>query len=62
MMKEVLKSSEITIQVEEKRTNINLVNITTKENDKSVEVKTYADVAAHMVKIPSEYFVPNSTT
>jgi len=42
--KEILKPSNITIQVEEKGTNIDLVNITTQEDDKSVEVKTYSNV------------------
>ena len=43
--KKVLKSLVVTIQVEDKGTNINPVNITTQEEDKPVEVKTYSEVA-----------------
>ena len=43
-MKKVLKSSEVTVQVEEKEMSTDPFNITT-QKEILVEVKTYSDVA-----------------
>jgi len=59
--KEASKSSNVEIQVEEK-TNNDPVNMTTQEEDKSVEEKMHLDVAVQMINIPSEGCVTNSIT
>lgn len=58
---EVSKSPVTTVQVENKGTNIDPVNMTTQE-DKSVEETTNVDVAAQTMDIPSECSITNSTT
>jgi len=42
--------------------NIDQVNITTQEDDKLLEGKTYLDIAVQTMKTPSQDFVTNSTT
>jgi len=61
-MKELSKSSNVIMQVEEKGKNMDPFNTMTQEDDKSVEGKTYSDVVVHMMKFPSEYFVTSSKT
>jgi hypothetical protein len=46
-------SSGKKIQVEEKGTNTNLVNIKTQENSNPIEEKTYKDVGVQTMEIPS---------
>lgn len=60
--KDVSKSSDVTIQIEDKGTNTNPFDITTQKEEKPVEGKTYSDVAVQMMKNPNEYFVTNPTT
>ena len=62
LTKEVSKLSDVTHQVEDKETNTNLVNITTQEEEKPIEVKTNSDVAVQTMEIPSDDSVTNSTT
>jgi len=50
------------LQVEDERKNIDPVNITTQEDEKPIEVKTYSDVAVQTKEIPSEDFVTNLMT
>ena len=58
---EVSKSAATTIQVENKGTNTDPVNMTTQE-DKSVKETTHVDVAVQTMNIPSECSITNSTT
>jgi hypothetical protein len=51
--KEASKPSDVKIQVVEKGTNTDPINITTQEGAKSVEVRTTSDVEVQMVEIPS---------
>lgn len=57
-----MKSPLIIVQVEDKGTNTDLINIITQEDEKPIEVKTYLDVAVQTIEIPSDDFVANSTT
>ena len=56
-----MKSPVITVQVEDKGTNTDPVNITTQKEDKLVEGKTYSNVAVQMMEIPSDDLISNST-
>jgi len=56
------ETSDVGIQVDDKTTNTNSVNVTTQEEDKQVEEKTHVDVAIQTMNIPSECFIANSTT
>lgn len=58
---EVSKSPVTIVQVENKGTNTDPVNMTTQE-DKSVEEMTHVDVAVQTMDIPSECSITNSTT
>jgi len=57
-----LKSSVVLVEVEDKRINTDLADITSKEEEKSREVKTSAEVAVQKIGIPNEDLVVNSTT
>ena len=57
--KEVSKSS---VQVEERGKNMDPINITTQEDERPIEVKTYSEVAVQTVAIPSRDSKANSTT
>lgn len=59
---EVLKSPVVTVQVEDKGTNTDPINITTQEKDKLVEVKTSSDVAVQTTEISSEDPTINQVT
>ena len=48
------EASNVGIQVDEKTTNTNRVNITTQEEDKLVEVKMYSEVGVPAAKDSSE--------
>ena len=56
------EASNVGIQVDDKTTNTDSVNVTTQEEDKEVEEKTCVDVATQTMNIPSECFIANSTT
>jgi len=56
------EASNVGIQVDDKTTNTDSVNVTTQEEDKEVEEKTRVDVAIQTMNIPSECFIANSTT
>jgi len=56
------EASNVGIQVDDKTTNIDSVNVTTQEEDEQVEENTHLDVAVQTMNIPSECFITNSTT
>lgn len=58
---EVSKSPVATVQVENKGTNTDPMNMTTQEG-KSVEETTHADVAVQTMDIPSKCSINNSAT
>lgn len=62
VMKDKSKSSNVTVQIENKGMNIDPINIITQKEDKPAGGKTYLDVAIQMMKNPNEDFVTNSTT
>ena len=57
-----MKSSVISVKVEDEGINIDPINITSKEEEESREVKTYAEVVVQMMDIPNDDSVANSTT
>jgi len=59
---EVLTWSVVSFQVEDKGINIDPVNIISKEEEESREVKTYAEVAVQTLDIPTDDAVTHSTT
>lgn len=56
-----MKSLVVIVEVEDKRTNTDPVNITTQEDEKPLKVKTYSDVTVQTMEIPSDDSVANST-
>ena len=62
LTKQVSKSSEVIVQVEEKRTNTDPFNLTAQTNRNLIEVKTYSEVAVQIMEIPSDDLITNSTT
>lgn len=62
LTKEVSKSSDTIVQVEEKRTNTEPINLTVQTNPNLTEVKTYSEVAIQMIEIPSDDSIDDSTT
>jgi len=58
----VSKSPVISVQVEDKEININPFKIVTQKEDKSIEVKTHAEVAVQMMNIPNDDSVISTTT
>lgn len=58
---ELLKSSIVSVHVEDKGINIVSVNITSKEEE-SKEVKTYVEVTVQTMEIPNDDSVAHPTT
>ena len=56
------EASNVGIQVDDKTTNIDSVNVTTQDEDKQVEENTRLEFAVQTMNIPSECFITNSTT
>ena len=53
---------DVIVQIEEKGTNTDPVNITIQEEDKPVEAKMYSDIAVQAMEISSEDFTINQAT
>ena len=56
------EASNVGIQVDDKTTHTDSMNVTTQEEDKQVEENTRLNVAVQTMDIPSECFITNSTT
>jgi len=60
LQEKVLKYPVVSVQVEDKRIITDLVNITTQEEEKPIEVKTNSAIIVKTMEIPSDDSITNS--